>query len=278
MLTKEAIDALTKAEAITAANDAGIGIAEREGGTKQLALPDNFTLHDLERFMPNRRRARGKMTTQAVADFGVYLADHAGVGATVFVDVAAMAATAVLNLGVPDEPGHADDLAVYDPPYTAAYTALQQITANSVSQNDLAEWMEDWEPRLSCFDQNGLQIPVSTAVVGIRKITIERLQQQASSVQSLSTTTSALESVAAKDSDNIPVTMVFSTEPIAGYKVREFGARLSIITGEAKPRLRLRRVLAEQMAEEIADELAEKVREAAPEGMPVLLGSYAPKG
>ena len=66
------------------------------------------------------------MTTSSVAPFAEYVDQHKEPGAAVFVDQDAMTAVAVLNLGTPDQPGHADNIAKMVAKRMAAFAALLQ--------------------------------------------------------------------------------------------------------------------------------------------------------
>ena len=78
MFDKEAIKALQYGGGIREASNA---LVEAYTSTEVISLPDHFTIHDLEMFMPNRRRARGSMETSSISDFAAYLAQHHDVGA-----------------------------------------------------------------------------------------------------------------------------------------------------------------------------------------------------
>lgn len=127
MFTKDALETLTQAEAISAANAALTQTVAPTNGEAAIALPESFKVHDLEHYLPTRRRLRGSMTTPVLADFAVYTIDHKEAGATVFVNPDAMKAVAVLNLGTPASPGHGDNRAVLAPPKTATFAALLSI-------------------------------------------------------------------------------------------------------------------------------------------------------
>jgi uncharacterized protein YfdQ (DUF2303 family) len=65
------IEALRASQAITAANEALAQAPHASLGVA--ALPaDEFKLHDLEPYLPLRRRARGTFATQFVAPFAQY--------------------------------------------------------------------------------------------------------------------------------------------------------------------------------------------------------------
>ncbi len=270
MLTKEAIELLSKAETIRAA-DAALGKAAE--GTA--ALPNDFTLHDIEKYMGNRRRLRGAMSTSVLADFAQYVKENKEDGARVFVNQADMSAVAVLNIGTPDLPGHADNTAAYKLQQTAAFKALGSIaTGQAITQQRVAEFLEDWSTLIQC-ERDGEDITNARAVAAIRAITIEKLQKVASEEQQLSATRSAFESVKAQGND-IPALIDFKTEPYQGLASRVFRLRLGIIT-EGKPQLTLRIVKAEEHAEQMAAELANLVRGAIDPDVPVLIGSYTVK-
>ena len=277
MFTKDSIEALTQAESISAAN-AALTVAP-SNGEAVIALPDSFDVHDLEQYLPTRRRLRGSMTTPVLADFAVYTIDHKEAGATVFVGADNMQAVAVLNLGTPDEPGHGDNRAVLAPPKTAAFAALLAIASGiQKKQTDVAEYLEDWAPLIRCENEAGEDIAVKHAAAAVRKITIEGTRRQESSEQQLSAARSTFEQVKATGTDHLPVLIDVTCEPYLGLDARTFGLRMSIVTGD-KPSLVLRVVMREQHDEEMAHELALLVRGALTgSDVPVLVGSYSLNG
>lgn len=271
MLTKDAIQELAQAQAITAAN-AVRAFSEREGFA---ALPDNFQLHDLEKHLPHRRRARGTMTTSSVPDFAAYVMAHKEEGAAAFVEQDKMTATAILNLGRPSMPGQADNRAKLEPKRTAAYMALR-ATANggALKQATVAEFLEDWPGQIQCFNEAG-SITAPKAIAAVRKISIDAMRKIESAEQQLSATRSAFESVQATSTEPLPTTIYFKTVAYHGLTERNFVLRLGVLTTGDKPMVTLRVVNQEQHDEEMAAELAALVREALQGELPVLVGAYA---
>ncbi len=265
------IVAIKTSHAITAAAAAvSCALADGSGVT---ALPEDFKVRDLENYLPFRRRPRGTMATRIIAAFAEYAMAHAGDGATVFVDPADMTATAVLDLGSVESPGHADNKAKLTPNKTADYAALLQITAGPRSQQDVAEFLEDWAGQVLCF--NGAdEIKAPLAIAAVRKITIESAQRVESEEQSLSATRSAFESIKASSQDPLPTTIYFACQPYADLAERTFVLRLSILTGEKTPKLVLRVQKLDTHAEEMANELVERITDAIGPELPVLVGSY----
>jgi len=146
MFDKQAIEAMQEGKAILNASEAvmsAMGNSADCDTAGVAALPTHFTVHDLEKFMPTRRRARGLMVTDVLESFAAYTLEHAEDGATVFVNTDDMSATAVLNLGAPDAPLHADNKANLCSRQTAAYKALRTV-ANGQGQKQatVAEFLE----------------------------------------------------------------------------------------------------------------------------------------
>lgn len=271
MIDKSAIDTLAKAEAITAAHSAMTSMAEAV-----TALPNDFTVHDLEPYLLNRRRARGIMVTSDAAHFATYVDDQQQAGASVFVDADQMRAIAVLNLGIPDDPGHADNTAELKLRQTAAYAALLAIaTGRATAQKDVAEFLEDWHCQVECFNDAG-DVPVPKAIAAVRAITIEGLKKVAATEAQLSASRSSFEQIQATSEHPIPTTINFACTPYLGLPPRKFGLRLSIITGD-KPMISLRLVMHELHREEMAREFAALVTQAVDGKLPVLVGTYTPK-
>lgn len=274
MFDKDAIKELTKAEAITAADKS---IAHTAAGNV-LALPTDYELHDLEVFLPQRRRARGTMATSVAEHFASYVEAHMEEGAAVFVDPDRMAASAVLNLGTPIDPGHADNIAALKLRQTAPYVALLGIaTGAPQKQTTVAEFLEDWGPHITCTDADGAEITLRQAVSAVRRITIESASKVESAQTNLRAERSAFESVQASSVEPIPVFITFRCEPYQGLALRPFVSRLGVITGGTGPTLTLRLINHEQHKEEMAAELAALVNSAMKGNLPVHIGTYSAK-
>lgn len=274
MFDKDAIEALSQATAIEQAAAAVANSLEYKRGA--VPLPDQFQIQDLEKYMPNRRRARGSMDTSSIADFAAYVAQHQEPGAAVFVSPKSMVANAVLNLGTPEAPGHADNRAQFTPRATAAYGALLQVaTGGALEQSRVAEFLEDWAHLITCFHE-GEKLAPNKAVAAVRNITIEGMRKVEASEQQLSASKSSFEQVTASSKDTLPTFIYFKCIPYHEFEEREFVMRLGIRTGD-KPAIVLRIVNKEQHDEDMAAELRAKVDSAITSGVPVLVGDYSAK-
>ena len=66
-------------------------------GADAVALPENFRIHDLEKFNLNRFRFRGALSTASIDDFTRYSKDLADEGTRCFIDADNMRAVSVLT-------------------------------------------------------------------------------------------------------------------------------------------------------------------------------------
>lgn len=263
-----AIKEIQSAHAFAAIN------AALASGAPSVAMPSEFSVVSTEEFMPNRRRARGTMTTTHLGSFADYVAAFKQEGTKTFVSPRQMTATAVLNLGTTEAPGHADDCARFAPEQTAAYKALLAFVAGAQPQKKAAEFFEDWAYQVQFFEDTEL-IPPAQAVAAIRNITIEAVRKKETTVSNLSAQQSAFESIQASSKSSIPTLIYFKCQPYDVLEERVFVMRLSILTSEPQPTLRMRIVKHEEHIEQMADELADKVNAALgrPDGA-VLIGEY----
>lgn len=242
-------------------------------GQITLAVPDGYSLESLEKFYPLRQRPRGVMVTDSIESFAAYFEAHASDGATVFVN--GMNATAVLNLGSPKEPGHADDLARFSPEMTAAYTALLKSSNCQLNQRDLAEFFEDWSDHIQTFHEDELMTNGAAATT-VRTVTVDAAKKMTSTEATLQVERSAMESLKASSSAGLlPTRFTFNCDPYLGMSSRNFSVRISVHPGEKAVTFSLRIAVLETHTQEMVIELAQRIRDAI-QGGPVIIGSYTP--
>lgn len=277
MFDKEAIETLSKADAIRAADAAMSGGFNTDG---TVALPNDFQVHDLEKFMPARRRMRGKMHTTSLQSFADYVLARADLGATVFVNPTEMKAAAVLNMGNAEKPGHCDHIAVLAFQATAAYVAMRNlVNFGDITQRKLAEFMEDHYDSLQCLDVDGNYMITKHAIAAVRNITIEALAKADASEGQLSAERSSFESVkASSKAGAMPVWIEFLCVPYMDLSLRTFRMRLGIVAGDKAPRITLAIQNAEQHTEQMGQEacavVAMTIKVDAPTAIPVLIGGF----
>jgi uncharacterized protein YfdQ (DUF2303 family) len=259
MIDKEAINQLAMATAIAQATDAVFKALAPNPDTGSsagfAALPKDFQVHDLERFMANRRNLRGLMSTTSLAAFVEYVKRHgSGYSSEAFVDPDAMDAMAVLDKGPTHNPGHCAHRAKLSLMPTAAFNAVRSADGTRMGQRAMAEFLEDWSDIITCF-QGSERIPNAKAISAIRRITIESAKKVETTEGSLSSERSAFESVAATSVEPIPEFIYFKLKPYFELAERVFAMRLRIYPGDKEVSLSLKLINLELHKEEMATEL-----------------------
>jgi uncharacterized protein YfdQ (DUF2303 family) len=263
-MDKSAIEQIQKAEAIIAGRDA---IASMPLHIKPVvALPDNFKLHDMEQHLETRFRFRGSFSTQSLAAFGAYAQHHAlPTPQAAFIDADKMRAKLVLNLGNHEAPGHCDNTATLTLEQTAAYKALLNIVEREKTQQEIAEFIEDWRHNLTALGEANSEdthdeIPIVRALQAVRSITIEAVSKQESDVRNFGHTTSGMDSIDAKSKHTLPAFFKLNCEPYHELPERVFVLRLSVITRQ-KPALVLRIIREQEHKEQMAEEFQHLIRD-----------------
>lgn len=258
-MDKSAIEQIQKSASITSAKEAVEAIAEMPGIMPVVALPQDFQLHYMEHHLHTRFRFRGSFATQSLAAFGAYAQQHAlPEPQAAFIDAENMRAKLVLNLGNQEAPGHCDNTASIRLEKTAAYKALLAIVDREKSQQEIAEFIEDWRLNLLAWGDSDADdaregIPIVKALQAVRSITIEAISKHDSDVRNFGQTSTGMDSIDAKSQHTLPAQFEFVCEPYHELPARTFTLRLSIITRQ-KPALVLRIVRQERHDEEMAEE------------------------
>lgn len=244
------------------------------------ALPPGYTVQDLEKYQPFRRRYRGIFDTASLADFVTYTKANEGGQVFVGVDGAELGATAFFNLGNTAQPGHADWRARLDLPLTPAYRALLGINGKGLEQQQVIDFIEDWSYAIAAASQSGedtyVNMPLNKAVTAIRKVKIEAKSSTETERRNFGESQSRLESIDASSEVGLPDMFFFTTEPYLGLYARRIALRLSVMTGGQKPMLRFRIIGLEQLTEDIAQEFKEKLISQIGDSAKVYLGEFKP--
>ncbi|MBL4781754.1 MAG: DUF2303 family protein [Porticoccaceae bacterium] len=225
-----------------------------------VAAPDSVTLHDLEKHMPTASRFRLNYGTTSMADFIEYNTLHDLEGATCFIDADAMRAESIFDLGTVAEPGHKENRGLLELKKLAAYAAIRQVNGVAMGQKKAAEFIEDWAD--SCkgiVNKNGDKMEARAAAAALCDLTIEAAREVSSVVGDFGASMSGMERIEAKNQDKIPATMIFTTEPYNGLRVREIEVRIGLLTTEDKPKIVLRILRLEQLQEDIAGEFKDEI-------------------
>lgn len=266
MITQETIDRI--AELVAAQN------IERATAPDAVVAPSTMGVHDLEKYLPHRRRMRARFETRAIAAFADYLSEHQNF-APIFVDDANATAKCVIDLGDAVDPGHCDHTATLTLKHTALWAAICAADGAAMSQRTLADWIEDWRHALRAFDApDGNEIPLGRAVTAIRTINIKAAVDVGHTVGDMKETRSAFQSVEASSPEGLPAVFVATVKPYEELPEREVTLRVSVMTGDS-PSLKLRIVARGVLEEAIGLDFVNKLRASLSTSQSVLLGKIA---
>jgi len=97
-----------------------------------------------------------------------------------------MSARAFFDIGTLDAPGHCNHRAIVELNTTAAYRAIKGIDGDRLTQQDLAEFIEDWQDAIKAFEKPGDETTMSlkAAAEAIRNVTITEQSKADHGVQS----------------------------------------------------------------------------------------------
>lgn len=252
MLDKSAIQELRKDEVIKS-----IQATLSTTDCPTAVAPDDYSVHNLESFMSGRYRFRGNMRTTSIPAFLAYANERTEVSC--FVDAENMSARAFFNLGDQENPGHGDDTASISLKKTAPFNALLGIDGTKRGQKELAEWLEDWREFISFSDSSGVSLSAVQAIGAVRRVTISAKAEQTHEERDFGTSRSAMEEIEANAEDKLPSHIIFNCTPYEGLGERSFAVRLSLLTGEEKPKFSIRIVRLETQEEEMADEFKDLI-------------------
>lgn len=238
------------------------------------ALPDNYNLHDLEKYLDAPRRFRGYFETNSIQGFAEYCEEFAEDTCTCFVDAEAMGAKTEFTLGKPGEPEHRTHKAKLSLKQTSDYRGLLKARMEHHSQDQIAFWLQDFSHCAQVTDAEGEAIDLVEAIRRIRRITVEAKQGQTTEQKHFGAAKSAMESIDVKTEGPQPAYVLFTCTPYDELPVRTFHLRLHVITGQGNPKIMLKPINMEKHEEEMAQEFQALLQAKLPSEVRVFIGTF----
>lgn len=238
-------------------------LAEVGTAAPVVSVPESMRMRSLEEYMPNASCYRMSYSTTSIEDFARYNGEHDQEGAACFVDAENMCARSIYDLGTKDQPLHKRHNASLQLKQTAAYRALLKIDGRSLSQRDAGEFLEDWSDNIDCFTNEDEEMTAKAAALALKDLTIEAARNVESKVSDFGASMNSMERIEAKHQERIPANVLFSCEPYHGLGKRTFTLRVSILTGEDKPKIVLRIMRLEANEEDMALEFKSIIEDSA---------------
>jgi uncharacterized protein YfdQ (DUF2303 family) len=241
-------------------------------------LPAEYKVVDLEEFQPLRNAFRGQFKTELIDDFELYCGLQDSTAAShCFVNSENMAAQVVFDMGTLEAPGHCDHRAILQLKQTTAYSkGLLGNLSKTFTQQDLFNFLQDWQFNIEVIGHDGDSIDIKKACQLILKIDIKATAESSHEEGGFSSGRSSTANIEAmaRNGEQLPEGFVFTCKPYAALEQYAFFLRLSLAqSGGDKPMLKLRCDGLDALQEEMTEEFAEKLK--VKFGEKILLGSFS---
>lgn len=233
-----------------------------------IAKAQGIELRSIEKYLSQRQRMDFCFKTRSIDDFVVYVNEHQTADSIcVFDDTDArqLVAKTVFDHGTPAKPLHQEHSSILELKRMSAYTALMNANG-SYGQRELSDWFEEYADFIQVFTKDGVSMAPAAAASAVRSLTIERAKEVKSVIEDFSENMSAMESVAAKNSDQLPAVIIFKCIPFLSFSEYKFELRISIITSGDKPSFAVRHLGLELVQDQIAQEFAAIITDGFKEG------------
>ena len=220
-----------------------------------IVVPNDYKVVSLEKNQPCRNRFRGLFKTNLVSEFAAYFEERSNDDSRVFISPSQMQAQGIVDFGDEVNPRHCEDKAVISLDKTAALSALLEFVDYPHSQQNVAEFLEDWQHNISAHEANGEPIETSQAIELIRHLVVDVTGKQEHEAGNFSASKSALEKIEVSSKEKTVAGFDFSCVPYHSLSKRTFAVRFSIKTkGSDQPRIIARLVGLEGAEEEMRNE------------------------
>ena len=253
---------------------------------RAVALPNDWQLHDLEKYRERPSRFRGTMTTSSIEDYIEYVLKGKP-GAQTFANrtvnriernsvAPAMTAVTIFNIGTQAEPGHADFRAELFIPPTPDFARFVSAPLTKFNQRELIDLFEDLGGS-AMFTTGSAEyqqtLAASTGVAAIREVKVTRKSEREHTHADFKQARSALDSVEASSKLGMPSGLLFEGKLYEGLGVQRLWARLSMVASDDEPTFRLRIPHLEGALIEAESSLAKTLRDRLT-GIQVTVGSF----
>ncbi len=251
--------------------------------TKVISLNNNASIHSLERYQANRDRFRGELSTDSLSSFVEYVKakktkadkDSLFYG---FINADVMSCCVIHNLIDNNNiAGHGDDRANLKLIKTAAFRAVCQHANSPLSQDKIADFIEDWRDSIVAYtDYDNNTLPLNKAINAIKNISIKANVDSDHSTDNFEQSQSTLSKVraASKGDTPLPAYLEFYCNPYADLPAIKVRLVLYVRTNGEKPFITLRWAGEEKQQEEIAESFKDKLTSLLSNDVQLTIGTF----
>ncbi|MDX8384322.1 MAG: DUF2303 family protein [Ghiorsea sp.] len=247
-----------------------------------LAVPhivqaNEVMITSVEHAMPTRAFMRGDMVTDNVESFFAYTKQHGNADSSCFISTNHMRATTVIDMGSKDKPLHCKHVATLSLLKTFDFSACLKLDAGgTLSQKELAEWIEDYADNITLTDASGDKIETALGVSAIRDLDISSKAVSSHQDNELRSSRSSFEEVEASSKLPLPAFIRFHCVPYSDLESRTFTARIGVLTSHEKPAFSTRIVRMDKHNTEMVEEFERLVSKGiSDQGVDTYIGSFS---
>lgn len=258
--------AIREIVALAAANYGSTGTHE-----PALIVPENSKLVSLAPLGERPVRQEVTLLTHRPGEFCRYVEAEVSDSSVVFLHPDGSGAVAVIDFGCHAAPEWKKHRAVLDLENTPGFGALLRVCSCPVSQNDLAEFIEDWSDIVVPL-VDGAPVALPLAAQAIRSVTIESASKATTTVADFEASESALAKISARSADGrLPGFLEFTCPIYENTQVVKLRVRVSLAAGD-KPRFALRIVGLDAVRQLVLGDVERAIRDRVPKEVPVYVG------
>lgn len=238
-----------------------------------VSVPCDHDLKSLEAFNATRDRFRGFLETSSLEDWTIYTNENSDANASsVFISKDDMTADAIIDLGTAETPLHCQHKARLMMERTPIFSAANNVNEQRLSQDEAAEWLEDWGEHLAVIDKDDEEMKLSEAVAAIRRIEVNKQSNADFEAGESHAKLSRSEQIEAKSRGRQVHSLRLTCVPYEGLEPVQVEIRLIVLPSDT-PTIRFRILRLAETKEAIAQDFKSKIKDSV-KNIPVYVADF----
>lgn len=234
--------------------------------TPTAIIPGGNSVTSLENYMKRPSAFKSKFKTHFIQEFIDYSKKNQGKNSVTYIDTDESTAVSIFDHGYVSEPEWGHHKAQLTLKNTPAYLRLLGNNEISLTQQQLVDFLTDWDEIIWFYDAAGTKIQNKEATNRIRRLTINKNGSVEHQQGDFKSAQSAMESVEVKSGQNdLPARFDLLTPPHDGFKEISFSCQLRAKLDSDKINLTYRIIALETKKLEIGQEFKQKIIDAMPQ-------------
>jgi|GEM_PF-3715890 len=225
------------------------------------AVPNSARLESIERFEGVPDHFRGNYNTTVLDEYVLYINKNADEESGIFINPDEMSAKAIIDLGSHELPKWGKHKATAKLKQTPAYTALLNADNITSNQQELIDWLEDWESYINFYDADNKGLDFKRTIRALRRIKFNANLETTNDLSNFATSRSTLEQIELKAGyEDFPVGFIFECEPYEGFSSYRFACQLRAMPNDKDALFKYRIGQLEAQKVLIADEFKQMIK------------------